>query len=205
VGLGPIDADVNADFKDIVAELDRVIMLRGKADQEKWGLYLDYIYLRLDPDAGDLLLGEVDLRLTENILDFGTRLTITPNLDFLIGLRYLDVDARVDITPGLPLEPSRTRVSEDWVDPYLGLKYTWQLSPKWSIDLRGDVGGFNIFSGSDLAWLAEVQATHRPSDRWAWGFGYRHYDVDYEKGSGFNRFKYDITMAGLTLGIGVFF
>jgi len=202
-GIGPANIDVDASFKDIFENLDRAVMLRGKASKEQWGFYFDYAYLRLKPDDVELLLGDASLKLTQNYADFGMRFAITPSLDFLWGLRYLDVEPQLDLTIGP--ETTRLQTSADWVDPYLGLKYVWKLTENWSFDLRGDIGGFKVFDGSDLAWMAEAQVTHRPSDRWVWGFGYRHYDVNYESGQGLNRFKYDLSMSGLTIGAGLTF
>ena len=69
--------------------------------------------------------------------------------------------------------------------------------------MRGDVGGFGV--GSDFAWQAFPYLGWQFAQWGSLQAGYRWVDMDYETGSGANRFKYDMLYRGPQVGITVRF
>jgi len=110
----------------------------------------------------------------------------------------LDLD--VDFSPGPDLSKS-----EDWVDPIIGLRMIWQLSPRWSVVALGDIGGFGV--GSDFQWQATGLAAYRFSlfgDKDAKFLpGYRALYQDYSTGSGFSKFEWNVTLHGPILALNI--
>jgi hypothetical protein len=51
-------------------------------------------------------------------------------------------------------------------------------------------------------WQLQADLGYRPSKSWFLSFGYRVIDVDYESGSGADRFKYDMQTFGPVAKIG---
>ena len=125
----------------------------------------------------------------------------TGQLELLAGVRWWDnkVEARFD--PGIVNGSLSTAVSEDWVDPVLGLRWTQELGERWQLRLRGDVGGLGV--GSDASWSASATAFYSFSDRYVLEFGYKGTYVDFandESASG-GAFAYDTTTYGPLLGL----
>lgn len=93
------------------------------------------------------------------------------------------------------------------MDPLVGLRLRQQLAPGQELMLRGDVGGFD--AGSTFSW--NVLAAY------SWQFavysgvtysgmlGYRALSVDFAKGSGADRYEYDVIQHGPVLGLTVSF
>ncbi len=114
-------------------------------------------------------------------------------LDAFGGLRHthvgLDVDVTSSVTLTLPsgqtlVAGSRSEISasEDWIEPFVGVRASAALGDRWRLSLRGDVGGFDI-DGSSFAWqlvpALEYQWSH---ERWRLSLlvGYRALGQDYQ-------------------------
>jgi len=87
--------------------------------------------------------------------------------------------------------------TEQWVDPYVGLRGHVDLTESVFAVFRGDIGGFGV--GSDLTWQAFAGVGCRVSDRVFVEAGYRYMDVDYRQGG----FSYDMVTSGGGGGLGV--
>ena len=85
----------------------------------------------------------------------------------------------------------------------MGARFRLPLGKKFSFNVSGDVGGFGV--NSNIAWQAF------PYFSWQfakWGSvqaGYRWLYIDYETGSGLDRFKYEVLTQGPQLGLTVHF
>ena len=112
-----------------------------------------------------------------------------PNPDFWANFEYWAIDKGTEI---------EVDMTEDWVDPIVGLRYVAPISEHWDFIVRGDIGGFGV--GSDFTWHASAFATWQVSEHGSLLFGYRHMDVDYDDGSGSSRFRWDVAEGGPTVG-----
>ena len=86
------------------------------------------------------------------------------------------------------------------IDPTIVMRGTWPINDKWFIQARGNIGGFGVVS--DLMWQLMVDVAYQPSEKWFMTFGYRVIDIDYEHGSGADRFVYDVQTFGPVARLG---
>jgi len=134
-------------------------------------------------------------------------------LDVLAGARYwhqnmslnLALSAGLNLN-GLDISGNRAIASSgsvDWVDPVVGARIRHRLAPGQELLLRGDVGGFG--AGSKFSWNAVAAyswaITVRDGVAYSGLLGYRALDVDYEEGSGLDRYVYDVLQHGPVTGL----
>jgi hypothetical protein len=122
---------------------------------------------------------------------------------------------KFDLTAGLDLNGvvvSRNRAiarsgDVDWVDPLVGFRVRHQLAPGQELVFRADVGGFD--AGSQFSWnvLGAYSFTFavRNGVTYSGLLGYRALSVDFEEGSGLNRYKFDVVQHGPVVGLTVGF
>jgi hypothetical protein len=208
-------SDVSLSFKDIFEELNYGVMLQGEARKGRVGAFANVLYanlgdeenvggFKIDPDvnlfwggfAGYYRLGPWDLDSEAG--DDGPQLIIDP----YAGVRYTYLDVDLDISGG----PSLGK-SQDWVEPIVGLRTLWELSPRWGVTAAGDVGGFGV--GSDFAWQAIGLVNYRfglfGDDNARFVAGYRALHQDYSNGSGANKFEWDVTLHGPIFALAIEF
>jgi hypothetical protein len=146
---------VNDNFFDVLSKNDTVIggFLHVDARQTSgpWGFYVEgnYSYASAKDNIGPI---NTRVRTGMAILEAGgmVRLVEGPvgawgtserwRIEAVAGLRYLSLDAKVDIGP---LAIQRTL---SWTDPLVGVNGYIDLSPSWALIAHGDVGGFGVGS-----------------------------------------------------------
>jgi hypothetical protein len=90
-------------------------------------------------------------------------------------------------------------LTEDWWDPYVGLRARYNFTPAIYLIGRGDIGGFGI--GSDLMWQAEGALGFQLTRSIYTELGYRALSFNYDK----NGFLNDTIMHGAQVTLGVMF
>ena len=179
------------------------IGLMGTADirHKRLLLPVDVIWLRLGDDKALPFpgLGEssADVRASQFIL--------TPK----IGYRVVDRDAlKVDALTGfrywhvgqnLQFNPSGTEFSGslNWVDPLVGGRIQAALSPKVSVTIAGDVGGWG--AGSEMDYQVVGLLGYRIKPSWMLQAGYRYLYVNYRSGG----VIFDAATSGVMFGVSV--
>ena len=187
-----LETSVDASFSDILDNLDMGAMVYYETWDESTGFYLNYIYARLG-DTIQRPLIEVDWQVKQSIVEAGALLRKgNPErpVDVVIGIRYVDLDTDVTLTPG-----GSGSVGDSWVDPIVGARYTTALSDKWKFAARGDVGG--LIFGSDFSWSLSGVFRYRMSPQWDFGLGYRYLDMDRDG----DDFGFDGNMSGPLIGV----
>ena len=123
---------------------------------------------------------------------------VAPWLELLAG-------GRVNLIGGSLRGPNNTLYETDvsWFDPFIGARLTTHAGERWTFTLRGDIGGFGI--GSDFAWQLHPEAEFALSPTVSLTGGYRLLGMDYEEGSGLDRFAYDVRTFGVQLGVALHF
>ncbi len=84
-------------------------------------------------------------------------------------------------------------------NPLLGANLALPQGKGFSPNIRGDTGGFGV--ASDLTWQAFPYVSWRFTKSSSLQLGYRWRYMDYETGSGHDRFKYDVLNQGPQLGV----
>jgi len=100
-----------------------------------------------------------------------------------------------------PQGPLVINKDQSWLDPIVGVRWGWDMTDKWKLSLRGDIGGFGL--GSDFAWNLVGLIFFKPWKNVAIVGGYRVLALDYEDSDAFSRFEMDTTMHGPILGFNI--
>lgn len=208
--------DVDVGFSDIWDNLNVGAMFEGEVRKGRFGVYGNIIYADLESTnttsgvkiKGDATtvwaglgayyrLGPWDLDATRSD---GPQLIVDP----YAGIRYTYLDLKLDVKGGGP----NFSGDQDWVDPIIGVRTIWQFTPRWSFNTISDIGG-GVGDGSDFTWQAAGYVGYRfaifsPDDSNLL-VGYRALYQDYTKGSGANKFQWDVTAYGPMAGLAVRF
>jgi hypothetical protein len=197
--VGPIETSGEADFVDLLKNLDIGAMLHFEGRRDRWGFILDGLYIRLSDEAG-ARVGPVGVRGID--VEGTLEMTVIAgsvfyrfgeagrSFDAIAGVSYFRIDIGIDAGP-LPSIAG----DKEWLDPFIGGRVGLDLSEKWFLSVRGDIGGFGV--GSELIWDVTASLGYRLSKRATLAFGYRHLDVDYEDG----RFEFDAQFSGPYVGL----
>ena len=89
--------------------------------------------------------------------------------------------------------------SKTWADPIVGLAFRSDLSERFFVTAKADIGGFD--AAAKIDWQAFGGLGFRFNDRISVLGGYRHLAVDYTN----EGFVYDTALQGLVIGVGIRF
>jgi hypothetical protein len=98
------------------------------------------------------------------------------SMDAYVGARYWDNETTVRVKLG-PLETEKTS-SDDWFDPFVGVRFGYKLAPRWTMDIRADVGGFGIGDASDFAYNTFLGFGWHFAKHWTLMLGWRTQGTD---------------------------
>jgi len=94
---------------------------------------------------------------------------------------------------------TRVARTDDWFDPYVGLRARYNFNDRFYATVKGDVGGFGV--GSDFAWQAEAALGCRLSERIFAEAGYRALGMDYDH----DGLTYNVVTHGAQVTLGINF
>ena len=195
---GGISTD--AEFDDVIDKLDGAFLIHAEGQNEHWGMFTDFMFLGLaDEDDRPRFHTESDLdaRLFELAGVWSPGEGRYQGLDVFAGLRYIDVDMTVQLDPVNPLFNTTTiDIGDSFNDLMIGARYTWALSDRWGLTLRGD-GSFGDTEGT---WNASAVANYKMTHG-AWLFGYRYLSVELQTGDT----DTELTLHGPMIGYGFVF
>lgn len=198
VVVGPQGGSVSMDFGDIFDNLEAVFIVHFETIyKDNYGLLFDVNFINLG-GSGSTPKSEINVDLEATVaelLPYYRWINGDHNLDFMAGVLYSRVSQGVTFS-SLPLSID---VTEDWVDPFLAIRWNWGFTDKWGLVVKGGVGGFGV--SSDFVWEGSGLLTYQPWKHAQFLLGYRAVGIDYETGAGPTRFVYDVTMAGPVVGI----
>lgn len=203
MGVGNLpNASVDENPGDIFSHLQIGAMLYAEANNGEWAITSDMLYMKLGEDISQgtfIHSGHVTAK------QLGWELAVLhkflPWLEAGIAGTLNFIQSDIGITLNTPGNPSRSNiVDKAWVDPSIVARAKFPFSSKWALQVRGNVGGFGI--ASKFAWQGQVYIGYRLSKLLQLSIGYRAIGMDYEKGTGQDRFLYDITTFGPVLRFG---
>lgn len=201
---GPLEADVDVSFSDILRNLEMGGMVAYRGERGPWVVMADAIYMKLGADrqaGGNLLTVDARASVEQIALEADLGYRISENVVAFAGLRYNDIDADLRVVRSGPGAGSTRTAGEtaSWTDPVVGLSAQLPLAERWTLGLRGDVGGFGM--GSDLAWQALVSVHWKSANGIEVVGAWRYLDVDYEEGRDGSLFRYDVATSGPGIGV----
>ena len=202
MGIRRFDATVDASPSDVFSNLNWGIMGSLEANNGDWGFNLDVNYMNLDAT-------DDDRRLSVN----GHQAAYTAILLKRVhryawvyaGARYNDLGVDLECKGGCTIpvalrgtQADRSR-SKGWVDPLVGFRAELPFNDTLDLTVIADVGGFG--AGSKISVNVWPQLGIRIGGSSKAMVGYRIIYVDYESGTGPDRFLYDVTTFGPTIGV----
>ena len=197
LGIGPFTADVDAKVDDIVNSLEFGAMGAVRVGYGPWALTTEILYMGLQT-TNEGLTAELDQWLVEPTLSY----RVSKHLEPLAGVRYNNLSGELWGEGVLPT-PRTASGTQEWWDPIVGANLGLPFGKGFSLNLRGDVGGFGV--GSDLTWQVFPYFGWRFA-RWGSAqLGYRWVYMDYETGDGSDRFAYDMLNQGAQIGFAFHF
>ncbi|MEM7008742.1 MAG: hypothetical protein AAF462_06345 [Thermodesulfobacteriota bacterium] len=228
-GIGPAVADVDVSFGDIFSNLDFGIQGHLELWWKKWIFFVDPIYMKVSSKSSqtrvigstrskvevemflmDLAAGYrvADVALSENTKSNNLKSWPAMTVDLYGGGRILTVNTEINFTIDTPMGTVGQRVKEDqtWFDFIVGTRLIFDFTENLLLTIKTDIGGFGLGFSSDVDWnfVSNIGYTLP----W-WGvtpyIGYRVLYIDYEDGSGSNKFTYNIWHTGPQIGLGVRF
>ena len=189
--LGPIEADLDARFSDILDALKLGAMLDARLQKGRWALQSNLVWADLETESSRRLT-KTQVETEMWIVELDGHYRVAENLEVLAGLRYYDLSVDADLTGAVTASASG---DEDWIDPIVGGVLSVSLTDRWSFITRGDIGGFGV--GSDLSWQLWGGFDYRFGESNSLVFGWRHLDWDYDE----DRFGLDAYMTGPFAGV----
>lgn len=178
----PTDADNSTRFGDVVKKLDGVFMLHAEAQNERWGVMSDFIYLGIS-DTRQRRFQSTRTDLDARLFDLALSLRLSEQRDggaeIYSGLRYLDVDLTTQFQPDAQILPGRTLdLGKHYADFLLGARYTWALSSRWSLAASADASA----GATEGTFSGALMGQYRMQSG-AWMFGYRYFQADFGNGN----------------------
>jgi len=201
---GSPPANPDDSFVDVSGDFDFGMLLLFDARKDRWGFFVDLMYVSTSPDAttpGPLFSGfELTSKglMVETAVAYRVADSKCCSADVFAGARLWFLDNELRFDPGLISEAVFSQ-DKNWVDPIVGARARVALSEKWFLLFLADLGGFG--AGSDFTWQAFAGAGYQISKTWSVKFGYRALGIDFEDGG----FVYDVTLQGFILGFGIRF
>jgi hypothetical protein len=200
-GQPAVGVDISA--SDALKDLEGGGMFMLDARKGRHGFMADFMYTDVRSDY-QLVPSPINLKLrsisktTIGTLAYQYELFRQgeSNIDVLAGLRYWNVDSKLQFAGGLGLLAGRNiSNSESWVDPGLGLKGRAPLGSS-RFYAEGAVGFGGLGVGSDHFYEFNGNLGYQWTPSIGTTIGYRLFDVDYEKSG----FVYDVRQQGWQLG-----
>jgi hypothetical protein len=199
-GTASREVAVHASAGDMLSHFRFGLMGLLEADHKRIVLPLDIMWARLGDNQAlpfpNLPSTSAELKIDEFILTpkVGYRLLDQEKLkiDALTGFRYWHLGQNLQFSPSrLGLNFS---TSQNWVDPLVGGRILGTLTPKVSVAIGGDVGGWG--AGSQLDYQIYGILGYVINPRWALQAGWRYLDVNYRSNTVF-----DCAMSGVVIGV----
>jgi hypothetical protein len=169
--------------------LDFALGTAFEARKGRWGMLYDLMYVEFSDAFNRAPNSEVEV--SGGVLDTVASLAAQNGrpLELLFGLRYVALKATVDIAP-VPAASAR----ESWLDPLVGLRFTHAFNDRWSVALRGDIGGFGV--SSDFVTNVSAIFGWRVGENVTLRGGYRLLQMDFDGDS----LLLDATLQGYVIG-----
>lgn len=195
VGIKQTNTFVDAEFDDLLKNLETGAMFVWGAKKDNWATWVDVIYLDFEKETDrKLVTTKGDLQHTIAELAVSYRANKYSPTEWYFGGRFVDVDAGLTLAPFGALSGS-----DNWFDPLVGVKTEHKLHKKFSMMVRTDLGGFGL--GSDISWHFSLAGHYKFSPKMSVILAYRYLDFDFED----DMFRYNAALDGLGLGVNVKF
>ncbi len=203
VGAANRNVDAHVSAIDLLSHFRFGLMGAVEPRWKRLVLPVDFMWVRLGGDRAvpspNLGADSANLKAGELILtpEVGVRLVDDEKftLDAVTGIRYWHFSENLKFNPsalGLNL-----KASQDLVDPLVGTRFEAALSPKLSVIVQGDVGGFG--AGSQVEYEVNGLLGYKVKPNLSVQAGYRYLSIDYRTSNAI----FDMAMGGIILRVNI--
>jgi hypothetical protein len=163
-----------------------------EAQKDRWTLLVDGLYVEFSDEFDPPVFADTEAEVSGGFLETSAALpTVSvPGMEVVFGMRYVTLSSKVQLTPSAIGDASKS-----WLDPLVGVRYERAFNDRWSMNLRGDIGGFGV--SSDLATNIAATVGLRMTQATTLRFGYRVLQMDFED----DGFVLDAIVQGYTIGV----
>jgi hypothetical protein len=194
---------IDADFGDILSNLDFAAMAAAEFRYQRFSVIGDFMYSKLGA-TGHTPFGvltdsvSVTSETFSGLIGVGYAVVDDPagHLDVVAGARVWSVSTDIQLNGG-PLAGVGGDDSATWVDAVAGLRGKYFLTPEWYLSAWGFVGA----GGADIDWDVAAGVGYQFNDTISAIAGYRAMGVDYRQ----DGFVFDTVQQGPILGLTVRF
>ena len=197
------ELNVEIESSQIFENLQMGAMLYLEASNEKWNINSDLLYMDIGKGLTNTpFINNGEISAKQLGWEVAGLYKIRPWFEAGIGglLNSIKMELNVNRNTFEGLENVKRENSQTWLDPMLIAVVKNAPGKKIIYSFRGEIGGFGI--GSDLAWQLQAYAGYRFSELFQIQGGYRIISLDYENGSGSDRFLYDVNTYGPVVKFG---
>jgi hypothetical protein len=198
--FGAPEVDVDASFIDILEHFDIGLMGAAEARYDRFSIATDLLWIKLSGEHGTphgILAEDVGLTAETLMITGAGAYSIlygeSGNLDVLAGGRLWSISNDLDFKGGL-LDRRSFDDSATWVDPVVGVKGKFNLSPEFYLTGWGIIGGFG--AGSEFMWDVMGGIGYSFTPKSSIIAGYRALSVDYKN----DGFVFDVVQSGPIIG-----
>jgi hypothetical protein len=195
---------IDADFSDILDNLDFAAMAIVDARYGRYSIFGDLIYTKLSADSATplgILATSVDVTAETfaGLVGAGYSVLEGPSghLDIVGGIRVWSVDVDLSFS-GAFLDGQSFNDGATWVDGLVGIRGNYSFTPQFYFTGWALVGG----GGADVDWDVAGGLGYRINERFSATLGYRALGVDYSNDDGF---LFDVVQQGPILGLTIRF
>ncbi len=190
---------VDADFGDILDNLDFAAMAVGEARYDRYSIFGDIIYTKLSNGAETprgIIAGSVDVSSETFAGLLGAGYSVLrndkSNLDLVGGVRVWHVSTEISFSGGF-LDGRDVSDSATWVDGLVGVRGNYSITDNFYLTGWGLVGG----GGANVDWDVMGGVGYKFNNTFSAVAGYRALGVDYSDGG----FVFDVVQQGPILGL----
>jgi len=191
-------AEIDVSFSELWDHLDIAGMMAIRSEKDRYALTFNAVFTGLGADVTGPNGTFFDVDVTQDMVELAWSWRLDERYELYAGGRYQSLS--VDLSIRNPDGTSNAALEvESLFDPIIGARGAWPLGQAWTLIARADIGGFGV--GSDFTWSALAAADWSISENFGLLLGYRALDTDYSKGSGADRFNFDLLVSGPLLGL----
>ncbi len=172
--------------------------------RQRFGAFIDVAYMKLGAatdtplTGGRVRIGARQL-IAEGMLTYRLFQNQQTWVEAYAGTRYWDITLDINAN-GTVAGNFVQDWGDEWWDPVIGARFLHQFNDRWSVNFRGDVGGFGV--GSEFSWNLQGGVGYHFNDTWSVHAQYKGLGVNYENGkSGSASFAYDTITHGPLVGV----
>ena len=207
------EADVSKSFGDIVNDLDFAAMVNLQVRKDRFGAYTDVLFLGQSDTAsvvspGGVTIANVSASIDQWLVDFGASWAVAQwgaagadtkgAVDLFLGGRYWNLATELKADSPVFGAARVVKKTTDWIDPIVGVRCAVGLTPKLALVGRGDVGGFDLGSGSKLTWSTSAYVGWHFTPLVSAYAGWKYLSVERESDRGA---EVDFALSGPVLGV----